>query len=114
MHNFEQAWELVEQLHKQNGDPNGLSFIKPEAREAVRRYAHATEWINDFYRRTDLSDDDKWEYECWEHTMRVLFSLMGKTETPLLAGEIGQQLQTKCLERANDLKSTEVACPPTV
>lgn len=75
---FKTAFKLVFNLHEQHGDHHGWSNLREEAEYATNKYKNTKEWLDDMYRRTDLSQDAKWELECFDESFAVLFALMGK------------------------------------
>lgn len=75
---FDEAFELIENVHKSAGDANGWNFCKPEARNAVQQYPKYDVWHQTLFLRSDVSDDDRWEYDVFCTSFAVLFALLGK------------------------------------
>jgi hypothetical protein len=74
---FKEAFALLVDLHDQNGDRSWNNH-RDEAQQAVRVYPKYSDWQNNLHSRTDISQDYKWDVECFETSFKVLFALMGK------------------------------------
>lgn len=72
---FKDAFTMLKDLHEQNGDRDIVN-MRPEFELATKRYKTFDEYANALNSRSDLSQDMKWEIECWIETLRVLFKLM--------------------------------------
>jgi hypothetical protein len=72
---FKEAFELIEGIHRQNGAKE-WSSLREEALYALKNYKNFQNWVNDLYLRTDISQDDIWEYECFDASFKALFSLV--------------------------------------
>lgn len=74
---FKDAFEMLKDLHEQNGD-RSIVNMKEEFELGTRRYNSYKQYDSSLSGRTDISQDMKWEVECWSETLKVLFQLMGK------------------------------------
>lgn len=69
------AWKLVMGIHSQNGDRDFDEF-KDKLIGSFASFASFDLWCNYHQSRTDLSDDYKWELQCFEESFRVVYSLV--------------------------------------
>lgn len=75
---FKKAFALVYQFikeHMTGHDADQLVNLRDHIGRGVEEYPSADLFIKDLYRRTDISDDDKWELECHEAAIEHIFAV---------------------------------------
>ncbi len=75
---FKKAFELVHKFIKEHltgHDADQFANLRDHIESGCSDYPTAKEFINNLYRRTDISDDDKWELECHEAAIEHLFEV---------------------------------------
>jgi len=75
--NIEEAGKLVAAIHQQNGDTDFEHWFS-EFKNSFARFDSYDKWSNDVQHRTDISQDQKWELECFSESFVVLFALLTK------------------------------------
>jgi len=78
MTKFKEAFELVRNFYSycDSHSKDMWSNFMDELESAVAKYKTAEKYKSELYRRTDLSDDDRWEIESLEGGVDILFALM--------------------------------------
>lgn len=74
---FNEAWKLVKGIHDQNGDSSFDDF-RYELQASIEKAGNYKDWRWNLQTRTDLSQDYKWDCECFDESFKVVFALMGK------------------------------------
>ena len=75
---FKKAFALVYQFikeHMTGHDADQLANLRDLIKRGVEEYSSAEAFLKDLYRRTDISDDDKWELECHEAVIAHIFDV---------------------------------------
>lgn len=78
MKTFKEAIQLLRDLHDGCGDRTAIDFCYDEMKLAVEDYDNFEEWQRDISHRSDVSDDQRWEFECHEASFAILFAMVGK------------------------------------
>lgn len=74
---FNKAWDLILNIHLQNGDKDFYSF-KDELKSSIEKSKTYMDFRSDIASRTDLSQDYKWDIECFSESIIAVMALMGK------------------------------------
>lgn len=83
---FQEAFELILGLHEQCGDSSGWLICREEARNSTQNFASYENWLTRLPLRTDISDDLRWDLECFNESFKLLFALT-QTQPPCPACE---------------------------
>ena len=73
------AGKIIKNIHDQNGDSDFYDYFL-EVKDSIEKFDSFQKW--DAYiqlNRTDLSQDMKWELECFSESFIAIFALLGKT-----------------------------------
>ncbi len=71
---FAMAYKFVRE-HMTGHDADQLANLREHIERGSAEFETADEFIKGLYRRTDLSDDDKWELECHEVLIEHIFDI---------------------------------------
>lgn len=76
-YSFDEAFTMLNDIHSQCGDASWRNH-REEAKKSTSKYNNYLEWERVLNQRSDISQDYRWELECFDTSFKVLFALMGK------------------------------------
>lgn len=74
---FKEAFDMIMGIHEECGDRQGWLNQREQLNDDVKHYKSFNHWQENLNRRTNISDDKKWDMECFSGSIAILFLLMG-------------------------------------
>jgi hypothetical protein len=73
---FKEAFELVYEIHKQTGDRDAWAQARERLKNDTEKCKSFKEWQSKMHTRSDISDDERWDFDCIDSSVEVLFALI--------------------------------------
>jgi hypothetical protein len=74
---YKLAFELVKNIHEQNGDHTGFRNLKGLLDETIPKFKTFKDWEYGIKSMSSKSDDDVWSMQEFDESVKVIYKLMG-------------------------------------